>query len=161
MYPCYTWYTSSKLLARHGRWYTRDWARWYEGACTQKWGFHINAKSSAEIHGLARINVNYNIGFYSHDPHLNKHILASIFPFCYVDRLGLLYIVVKCAEMVNKPTSSLQNLGIAIEIACPALAFICVCIRIYYRLLKGNHGWGMSCCSGNKYNVVWDTNTVL
>lgn len=43
----------------------------------------------------------------------------------------------------EQPTSGLQNLGIAIEIVFPALAFICVCFRVYHRLKKGNHGWGV------------------
>ncbi|KAI1206127.1 uncharacterized protein F4807DRAFT_238189 [Annulohypoxylon truncatum] len=39
------------------------------------------------------------------------------------------------------PTSWLQNLGIAIEVVCPALAFIVVVLRTYIRLDTKSFGW--------------------
>ncbi|KAI1802340.1 hypothetical protein F4811DRAFT_563320 [Daldinia bambusicola] len=39
------------------------------------------------------------------------------------------------------PTSWLQNLGIAIEVVCPTLALIVVCLRTYIRLDTKGFGW--------------------
>lgn len=40
------------------------------------------------------------------------------------------------------PTTWLQNLGIAIEIICPALALIVTLLRIYVRVSTKSFGWG-------------------
>jgi len=44
--------------------------------------------------------------------------------------------------MSPNPTSWLQNLGIAIEVICPALALLVVLLRIYIRVKTKNFGWG-------------------
>jgi len=44
--------------------------------------------------------------------------------------------------MPAQPTSWLQNLGIAIEVVCPALALIFTTLRIYIRSKSKNLGWG-------------------
>lgn len=40
------------------------------------------------------------------------------------------------------PHDWLQNLGIAIEIVCPALALIVTILRVYTRIKIKNYGWG-------------------
>lgn len=40
------------------------------------------------------------------------------------------------------PHSWLQNLGIAIEVICPALALIVTILRIYIRVSTKSFGWG-------------------
>lgn len=45
--------------------------------------------------------------------------------------------------MAVEPSSWLQNLGIAIEIVCPALALIVTALRLYIRIDTKNLGWGM------------------
>ncbi|KAL0933245.1 uncharacterized protein CTRU02_212208 [Colletotrichum truncatum] len=43
--------------------------------------------------------------------------------------------------MAGEPTSWLQNLGIAIEIFCPALSLIVTALRLYIRIDTKNLGW--------------------
>lgn len=46
--------------------------------------------------------------------------------------------------MTEAPTTWLQNLGIAIEVACPTLALITVTLRLYIRIDTRTLGWGTS-----------------
>ncbi|KXH50132.1 integral membrane protein [Colletotrichum simmondsii] len=45
--------------------------------------------------------------------------------------------------MMEAPTSWLQNLGIAIEVACPTLALIAISLRLYIRIDTKTLGWGI------------------
>ncbi|KAK1542027.1 integral membrane protein [Colletotrichum paranaense] len=47
--------------------------------------------------------------------------------------------------MTEAPTSWLQNLGIAIEVACPTLALIAISLRLYIRIDTKTFGWDDAC----------------
>ncbi|KAI3547251.1 integral membrane protein [Colletotrichum filicis] len=47
--------------------------------------------------------------------------------------------------MTEAPTSWLQNLGIAIEVACPTLALIAISLRLYIRIDTKTLGWDDAC----------------
>jgi hypothetical protein len=55
--------------------------------------------------------------------------------------------------MTIQPTSWLQNLGIAIEVICPALSLIVVGLRVYIRLKTANFGWGKSRVHATRCNA--------
>ncbi|KAK1966038.1 integral membrane protein [Colletotrichum sublineola] len=47
--------------------------------------------------------------------------------------------------MAGEPTSWLQNLGIAIQVFCPALTLVVVLLRLYIRFDTKNLGWDDAC----------------
>lgn len=46
------------------------------------------------------------------------------------------------SEGTEEPHDWLQNLDIAVEVLCPALAFIVTVLRVYSRLKIRAFGWG-------------------
>ncbi|TEA17701.1 hypothetical protein C8034_v010031 [Colletotrichum sidae] len=64
--------------------------------------------------------------------------------------------------MAKEPISWLQNLGIAIEIFCPALALIVTSLRLYIRIDTKNLGWDDACiCAALVLSIALGVGSII